>query len=526
MRPGVVIEPSRELGFATWGARRSPGGALAAILGLALVLRLIGLGSDLWIDEAGAVTEFARYPWARLVAGYDIASNHFLNSVLIKLVVGVVGDAEWAVRLPAVLFGVAGVWALWRLARVVASPQEAWGAALLLALSYHHIFFSQNARGYTALLFWSTLATTILIRLRAAPTPTALLGYGASVLLAMASHAAAVFVWAGHALALLLAPGAGEARRAPGLGAVAGAGVVVAVWNASLLRSVVEYFVVGRRGAAAGELAGLRIADFATTGREGLGYHGVGPFLAALASGLPRTPLVWLALATAVPLAGLGLARYWRQSPFLAALWVAPGAVLGLSVLVLGLGVYPRFFVFLLPPFLLVLVRGVLEAARLARARLAPALPGVPWQYLPAALLLGSAVGSCGLLPSYYRYPKQDFRGALAYVQAHRAPGEPVATAGLAAVGYRYYAPHLPVVREASEIDRLCGACPGFWLIYTFPEDLRQRTPSLAVELGRRFRVVQAFPGSVGGGAVLVAKTERRGRRRRGRRGEERDHDR
>jgi mannosyltransferase len=515
MGPTVAGEPGREVGSATGGGCRSPGGVLAAILGLALALRLIDLGSDLWIDEAAAVTEFARYPWPRLVAGYDIASNHFLNSVLIKLVVSVVGEAEWAVRLPAVLFGVAGVWALWQLAQVVASPREAWGAALLLALSYHHVFFSQNARGYTALLFWSTLATTILIRLRSAPTPAALFGYAGCVLLAIASHAAAVFVWAGHALALLLAPGRGEARRAPAFAAVAGAGVIVAVWNATLVRSAVEYFVVGRRGVAQGQLTGLRLADFATTVREGLGYHALGPFLSALASGLPRTPLVWLALAVAVPLAGLGLARYWRQSPFLVALWVAPGVVLILAVLVLGLGVYPRFFVFLLPPFLLALVRGVVEASRLARDRLAPAFPGVAWRHLPAALLLGAAVGSCGLLPSYYRYPKQDFRGALAYVQAHRAPDEPVATVGLAAVGYRYYAPQLPVVREAAEIDRLCGACPGLWMIYTFPEHLQQHTPALAEELGRRFRIVQAFPGSVGGGAVLVARSERRGRRRR-----------
>ena len=44
------------------------------------------------------------------------------------------------------------------------SRLEAAGAALILTVSYHHIWFSQNARGYTAVLFFVVLSTYALLR--------------------------------------------------------------------------------------------------------------------------------------------------------------------------------------------------------------------------------------------------------------------------------------------------------------------------------------------------------------------------
>lgn len=469
---------------------------LATIILLALALRVVGLGTDLWIDEIVTLTQFVRPPWSQMLLSYDLANNHLLNSILVKLAVGVLGEAEWAVRLPALVFGVGGVWALARLGALVAPRREALGAALLLAVSYHHIFFSQNARGYTALLFWATLATVFLIRLREAPSGRAAFGYIATMSLAVLSQLLAVFVLAGHALAFLLFRHAGAAahlRQPPRLGlwALGGAGAMVLILNAHLLPQMLDYF--------------------ATEGREVIGYRSPGSFLAGLVAGLPRSPLLWPALAVGLPVSLLGFRSYRRQSPFLAALWVAPFAVMVLTVVAVGFGVYPRFFIFVLPPFLLVLVRGVEEVARLLRERLGPRLPGFPWARLPLALLLGGTLASLALLPGYYRHPKQDFRGALEFVLAARGPGEPVVTADLAAIGYRYYAPEIPVVREPADVDRLCGGCQTLWLIYTFPDALRTRAPALFADLDRRFIVVRTFPGTVGRGAVVVARLEREG---------------
>jgi uncharacterized membrane protein len=48
---------------------------------------------------------------------------------------------------------VASIGALYLLGRAVAGPTEALFAAALMTVAYHHVWFSQNARGYSGLLF-------------------------------------------------------------------------------------------------------------------------------------------------------------------------------------------------------------------------------------------------------------------------------------------------------------------------------------------------------------------------------------
>ena len=65
----------------------------------------------------------------------------------------------------AVLFGIATVPALYWLARPIMKGWQALAVAFLTAVSYHHVWFSQNARGYSAYLLFCVLATGALWRL-------------------------------------------------------------------------------------------------------------------------------------------------------------------------------------------------------------------------------------------------------------------------------------------------------------------------------------------------------------------------
>ena len=73
--------------------------------------------------------------------------------------VTVLGESAWSIRLPAVLFGVASIPVLYALGERVTGTREALLACAILSVSYHHIWFSQNARGYTMLAFWTILST-------------------------------------------------------------------------------------------------------------------------------------------------------------------------------------------------------------------------------------------------------------------------------------------------------------------------------------------------------------------------------
>jgi mannosyltransferase len=180
---------------------KNEGAWLVAILALALVLRLVKLDAELWYDEILTLVHFVRLPLGELLTTYTSLNNHILYSLEAKLSIGLFGEHPWSLRLPAALFGVASVWAAYRLAREAVGVWEARLAALLLAVSYHHVWFSQNARGYTGLLFFSLMGTLIFVR--AAEEGTSRrpwLWYAGTIALAGYTHLTAALFFASHAI--------------------------------------------------------------------------------------------------------------------------------------------------------------------------------------------------------------------------------------------------------------------------------------------------------------------------------------
>ena len=137
---------------------------VGAMLLVALALRLYGLNSGLWYDEILTSINYARMPFGEIIATYDSQNQHFFFSLLSRASTLIFGESAWALRLPAVVFGVASIWALYLLGREVGSETEALLSAALLTFSYHHVWFSQNARGYTGLLFWAILSSWYFLR--------------------------------------------------------------------------------------------------------------------------------------------------------------------------------------------------------------------------------------------------------------------------------------------------------------------------------------------------------------------------
>ena len=114
---------------------------LSAILLLAFGLRIWGLNAPLWYDEITTIETHLRLPWDEMMTSYSM-NDHYLYSLQAKLFAGLFGEAAWTVRLPAMVFGVGSIAAMWMLAKRVAGVRIAHITALLLALSFHHIWFS------------------------------------------------------------------------------------------------------------------------------------------------------------------------------------------------------------------------------------------------------------------------------------------------------------------------------------------------------------------------------------------------
>jgi len=123
--------------------------ALILILIISVILRVIGANSELWFDEIATVVNFVRLPLATLLHTYASANNHVLNSVLSHVSVEIFrSEQPWVVRLPALIFGIAGVWAFHLLARQLWRSQVALMGTFMFAVSYHDVFYTQQARGY------------------------------------------------------------------------------------------------------------------------------------------------------------------------------------------------------------------------------------------------------------------------------------------------------------------------------------------------------------------------------------------
>ncbi len=151
--PGAAGRPSFPFHLA------SEFGRAGGLTALAVLLRIPNLNSCMWLDEVLTMVRFARPSVSQILTSFPDQNQHMLYSLLAHASIRMFGEQPWALRLPSVGFGIASIWALFLVGRRLIGEKEALFACALMTVSYHHIWFSQNARGYMGLLFFTTLAT-------------------------------------------------------------------------------------------------------------------------------------------------------------------------------------------------------------------------------------------------------------------------------------------------------------------------------------------------------------------------------
>jgi hypothetical protein len=127
----------------------------------AAALRLFNLGTwSFWVDEAHTYRDVLMSPEAFWESG---TSRYPISFLMLRWMASVFGFAaadlsEQFMRLPFAFFGIASVPALAVVARGMIGRRAALLASLFLALSPWHIYWSQNARSYSMVLFVSLIA--------------------------------------------------------------------------------------------------------------------------------------------------------------------------------------------------------------------------------------------------------------------------------------------------------------------------------------------------------------------------------
>ncbi len=472
---------------------------LAAILALAAALRIYALNADLWYDEILTLTQFVRLPAAELAQTYGSLNNHILYTWLAKLSVVLFGEHAWSLRLPAVMFGLGSIWASWRLVRESGLKATALVVALLLAVSYHHVWFSQNARGYTGMLFFAMLGSLCLLYALRSGRMAWWLAYGLCSAGALLVHLSAAFLVAGQAIAILISLFASESPRPVWMarlgGSLAAGALCIAVTLTVFLPLIPG--MVSAFGAVSGDAPDVVPKDSTVsqwtnplwTAWEMVSSFGVIGLLLPVAGAfaiwgavrlLKLEPVVWGGLLLSIPFT-------------LAALLFA------------GMRIWPRYFFIDIGVLLACAVAGAF-----AFAEQTPSLLPNTWRNfvtanrlktIGAALLVGASIP---LLLSNYRYPKQDFSGPMRFIAASEHAGDQVVTAGLADVAYgRYLAPGWSSITKAEQLDAVLRRGP-LWVVIAFPDHLEAHHPDIQAMLQQRFDMLHKFKGTLAGGSVMV----------------------
>lgn len=463
--------------------------SIVAILLIATVLRLHRLGDELWFDEIVTHVRVARLDLWSIATTYESQNQHLLYSLLARVALVVLGDGPAALRAPAAAFGVLGVAATWLLGRELLSRRLALLAAALLAVSEVHVWFSQNARGYSVLLACTMLASWLLVRALRDDRRRAWLAWGVVAALGVWVHLTMLFVVAAHAIMIVRRRWSGDgatrtARLAgPLLGLAVAAGITLAVY-APIVPAVLQVNATEGRDGTIAQWSSPRWA--------------IGEVVARVRGSFRAPGLALVAL-------GCGVAGAWvtaRRRSILLELAALPVAIALLVVVGSGHHVWPRLLFFALGFATLLVVAGASALGEAVARRLGGAASIVRTAGTAACVAL--IVLTAMALPAAYG-AKQRHAEAAALIDAAIRPGEVVVAAGPAAfVMQEELGREWPTVETVAELDAAAHDTSGVWLVHTFPIHLRALRPDLARALDERFVEVARLDGTLRGGEVVV----------------------
>jgi hypothetical protein len=121
---------------------------LAIIIGLGLALRMYKLSEkSLWYDEVVSIFHKRSIP----------------HIIFLKYWINLFGYTEFALRLPAVIFGVMSIYIVYKIGDILFNKEIGLMSAFLLSVSTFHVLWSQQVRYYSLLVFLSLLSSFFFI---------------------------------------------------------------------------------------------------------------------------------------------------------------------------------------------------------------------------------------------------------------------------------------------------------------------------------------------------------------------------
>ncbi len=414
---------------------------IVLVTAMALVLRLVRLDfQPLWWDEGWSVYFAATDPGAMLrLTAVDIHPP--LYYLLLHVWIELVGAGPVAVRLLSVLIGVATVPLLYLAGRRLFGREVGLAAALLLAVSPFHVFYSQEVRMYGLVTLLGVAALCFACPGgRAGGRWWVWVGYVAAAAAALYAEYYAVFLILALNVVVVLRWARGRRPVKELFSWLAAQAAVVVLYLPWLWYAGGKLLTYVRYKVAADKDLPLDPLTY-------LARH-----LAAFVEGHAEGALAgwwWLGLVPLAVLAVAGVLFLARRRRAGERAGQGPGIWLAIVAVVLGCGylvnlVFPfnpprveRLLLLALPAFLLAVAVSLLALWRHRRLL----------AVLPAALLLAVSLLSLGFFYAVPRYPDDDYRPVAARLEALALPADAVVCVHPWQVGY--FESYLPEPRPS-----------------------------------------------------------------------------
>ena len=477
--------------------------AMILILGMAIILRSIGLSQSLWIDEVNTIG-YAASSLIEQLTVFINPNNHVLNTLLIQLSIHLFGESEWSVRLPAVMFGAATIPVLFWVTRQRLGDWPAVAVSLLLAVSYHHIFFSQNARGYSAYLFLSLFATGLFLKALRQDQFRLWMLYILVMFLDFSALMNSVFVALAHVITGLFAL---YFLKRQGAG----------IWP--LTRRLFFVFLI--LGLMVFQFYAIEIPQIYTVLSELYSNQAAGfsffslEFLQEMVRGVSAGFGAGAVIAV-VPFAAVaaaGLSSFLKKDILLAMLLIWPGIITAVYLVAKGLTVSPRFFLFELFFALICAVSGIISSSAWLGAKLG--LEERLTTRISVAVVILLAGLSVVSLQGYYNTPKQPYRAAVDYVEQRKTGATEVIVVSTAQSGIAYYRAKKRAAETTDDYSYIRDVVTfktrlrqlenqPVLIITTFHRALGINLPTILDELEEHWQIATTFPATIGDGEITV----------------------
>jgi mannosyltransferase len=425
---------------------------LALVLILALVYRLSPMSRGLGQDELYTAIHFveAGSIWNTLFSN-EAFNNHIGYSLMARVSETVFGRSEWALRLPALLMGLATLYLFWIFGRPILGHPVIMLATLMFALSPPHVIWSIEARGYSAMIFFTLVSSYLYLKLLRRPSKLDSALFILASVCGIYVHLYSVFVTLVQMLLLLLGSMAKQSATAPGPQQTEGSSRILYVAFLMIVTlSLLSYLPVSQP----------MLRDIAGRGRSDFNPWFPWAVIQEL-TGSESVPVVVPVIIVSI----LGWSSLMRSYPFETRYftWLLAGPLL-VMWLARPFDLYPRFFAFWLPYYFVFFAAGLGTLWYLASPASSPALTYLS-PTLAAAIVV---VVLYHWSASWQRYiPDEGYREASRAIMTNADDSVGFCAIGGARSVWRYYI-HRPIATPFSlaEFRQLSKAHPEVRCVY------------------------------------------------------------